>query len=315
LKKRMPFRATSCMHTQGGWRLVQFRDSTLAARSAACAGVSPIASKGPSVVPEAMDELRDRFSGCRDIDLQRFLDQADGSTKTATANFEKHLRWRASQPSVQELRRQADVELRKGKVYLRGKTKTGLPILWWETGRNDPKTRDVDQAALAASYVAMCLPRAVLVASGPLGNKTRATAFCCRAARCRYRCRRVRQSTGATRCYTVLRSGQAERTCRSLVSTHHFTLRDWARRQQAAPGVGALQRAVRGDAHESAPRPRAQRELRSAMRRLAAGVLRVLRCDRRWLAASSVRTPTPLRRGSGGASRSEPPSTVRRRAR
>jgi hypothetical protein len=27
-------------------------------------------------------------------------------------------------------------------------------------------------------------------------------------------------------------------TCRSLVSTHHFTLRDWARRQQAAPGVG-----------------------------------------------------------------------------
>jgi hypothetical protein len=101
------------------------------------------------------DEFRGKFVECREMDIQRFLDQAEGSSKIAMKNFDAHLKWRASLPSMAEMRTQAEVELKKGKVYVHGKTKSGLPIMWWETGRNDPKVRDIEVATTAALYVAL----------------------------------------------------------------------------------------------------------------------------------------------------------------
>ena len=40
---------------------------------------------------------------------------------------------------------------------LQGTDRTGRPLLWWQTSNNDPKTRDVHQAANACIYWLLAL--------------------------------------------------------------------------------------------------------------------------------------------------------------
>jgi len=99
--------------------------------------------------------LRAKFPDEPEAYLSRFLAFNTGDEAKTAEQYANHLKWLKTLPS--DMQSQAEEEIRKGKLYIRGRDREGRLNIWWRTGKNDPQDRDLDTASLMATYWVLAL--------------------------------------------------------------------------------------------------------------------------------------------------------------
>ncbi|KAL1520929.1 hypothetical protein AB1Y20_022489 [Prymnesium parvum] len=135
---------------------ISLNDGTWQPAEATAAAVFPdgvaaeVRRLAASVPPATMAAMRERFPHAREVDWLRFLKASGGDLRRGGDAYEQHVRWKASLPA--DIKAAAWTEIAKGKFYQRGVARTGAPVCYWQTSKNDPKTRDLQACLHAAIF-------------------------------------------------------------------------------------------------------------------------------------------------------------------